>query len=320
MTRVDALQAENPIEHPKGKRERRDVHGWLVLDKPVGVTSTRAVSAVKRLFQAKRAGHAGTLDPLASGVLPIALGEATKTVPFVMEGRKTYTFTIRWGEERDTDDAEGRVTATSRERPRAEDIRTVLPRFTGPIEQVPPRFSAIKIAGERAYDIAREGEIVELAPRTVEIHHLELLSMADPDQTILTAECGKGAYIRALARDIGRTLGCYGHVVALRRTAVGPFHESHAVGLPKLQRPAEAGGQLSPLLPVEAGLAGLPTLHVNSSDAGRLARGQGVLLRGRDAPILRGWISVLAQGTLLALAEVDRGEVRPRRIFNLRRA
>jgi tRNA pseudouridine55 synthase len=181
MTRVDALQAENPIEHPKGKRERRDVHGWLVLDKPVGVTSTRAVSAVKRLFQAKRAGHAGTLDPLASGVLPIALGEATKTVPFVMEGRKTYTFTIRWGEERDTDDAEGRVTATSRERPRAEDIRTVLPRFTGPIEQVPPRFSAIKIAGERAYDIAREGEIIELAPRPVEIHRLELLSMSDPD-------------------------------------------------------------------------------------------------------------------------------------------
>ena len=297
MTRVDALQAENPIDHPKGKRERRDVHGWLVLDKPVGVTSTRAVSAVKRLFQAKRAGHAGTLDPLASGVLPIALGEATKTVPFVMEGRKTYTFTIRWGEECDTDDAEGRVTATSRERPRAEDIRTVLPRFTGPIEQVPPRFSAIKIAGERAYDIAREGEIVELAPRPVEIHRLELLSMSDPDQTILTAECGKGAYIRALARDIGRTLGCYGHVVALRRTAVGPFHESHAAGLLTLQRQVEAGGQLSPLLPVEAGLAGLPTLHVNSSDAGRLARGQGVLLRGRDAPILRGWISVLARGT-----------------------
>jgi tRNA pseudouridine55 synthase len=236
-----------------------------------------------------------------------------------MDGRKTYTFTIRWGEERDTDDAEGRVTATSRERPRAEDIRTVLPRFTGPIEQVPPRFSAIKIAGERAYDIAREGEIVELAPRPVEIHRLELLSMSDPDQTILTAECGKGAYIRALARDIGRTLGCYGHVVALRRAAVGPFHESHAVGLLTLQHQAEAGGQLSPLLPVETGLAGLPTLHVNSSDAGRLARGQGVLLRGRDAPILRGWISVLAQGTLLALAEVDKGEVRPRRIFNLRR-
>jgi len=143
--------------------------------------------------------------------------------------------------------------------------------------------------------------------------------MADPDQTILTAECGKGAYIRALARDIGRTLGCYGHVVALRRAAVGPFHESHAVGLLTLQHQAEAGGQLSPLLPVETGLAGLPTLHVNSSDAGRLARGQGVLLRGRDAPILRGWISVLAQGTLLALAEVDKGEVRPRRIFNLRR-
>lgn len=319
MTRVDALGTENPIERPKGKRERRDVHGWLVLDKPVGMTSTHAVSAVKRLFQAKRAGHAGTLDPLASGVLPIALGEATKTVPFVMEGRKTYVFTVRWGEERDTDDAEGRVTASSRERPGAESIRALLPRFTGSLEQVPPRFSAIKIAGERAYDIAREGEILELAPRPVEVHCLELLSMPDPDQTILRAECGKGTYIRALARDIGRCLGCYGHVAGLRRTAVGPFDEARAVGLRALQHEEPSGGPPSCLLPVEAGLAGLPTLHVNSADAGRLARGQGVLLRGRDAPVLRGWISVLAQGALLALAEVDKGEVRPRRIFNLRR-
>jgi len=319
MTRVDALGTENPIERPKGKRERRDVHGWLVLDKPVGMTSTHAVSAVKRLFHAKRAGHAGTLDPLASGVLPIALGEATKTVPFVMEGRKTYVFTVRWGEERDTDDAEGRVTASSRERPGAESIRALLPRFTGSLEQVPPRFSAIKIAGERAYDIAREGEILELAPRPVEVHCLELLSMPDPDQTILRAECGKGTYIRALARDIGRCLACYGHVAALRRTAVGPFDEGRAIGLRALQHEEPSGGQPPCLLPVEAGLAGLPTLHVNSADAGRLARGQGVLLRGRDAPVLRGWISVLAQGALLALAEVDKGEVRPRRIFNLRR-
>ncbi len=309
---------ESP-ERAKGRRERRDVHGWLVLDKPVGMTSTHAVSVVKRLFQAKRAGHAGTLDPLASGILPIALGEATKTVPFVMEGLKTYVFTIRWGEERDTDDAEGRVTASSRERPTAESIRALLLRFTGSIAQVPPRFSAIKIAGERAYDIAREGEILKLAPRAVEVHCLELLSMPDADQAILRAECGKGTYIRALARDLGRSLGCYGHVAALRRTAVGPFHETHTVELRALQEQERDGTQLTGLLPVEAGLAGLPSLHVNSADAGRLARGQGVLLRGRDAPVLRGWISVLARGALLALAEVDKGEVRPRRIFNLHR-
>ncbi|HEY7242496.1 MAG TPA: tRNA pseudouridine(55) synthase TruB [Xanthobacteraceae bacterium] len=313
MTRPDSL------ERPKAKLERRDVHGWLVLDKPVGMTSTHAVSAVKRLFQAKRAGHAGTLDPLASGVLPIALGEATKTVPFVMEGRKSYAFTIRWGEERDTDDAEGHVTASSRERPSAERIRALLPRFTGSIEQIPPRFSAIKIAGERAYDIAREGEILELAARPVQVHCLELLSMPDPDHAMLGAACGKGAYIRALARDIGRSLGCYGHVSALRRTAVGPFQEAHAVELRALREQEQAGVQLTCLLPVAAGLAGLPSLNVNSADASRLARGQGVLLRGRDAPVLRGWISVLTRGALLALAEVDKGEVRPRRIFNLRR-
>jgi tRNA pseudouridine55 synthase len=322
------VQVEKPIERPKGKRERRDVHGWLILDKPTGMTSTNAVSAVKRLFQARRAGHAGTLDPLASGVLPIAFGEATKTVPFVMEGRKTYLFTIRWGEERDTDDAEGRVTAISAGRPSAASIRAVLPRFTGSIEQVPPRYSAIKIDGERAYDIAREGEVVELAARRVEVHRLELVSISDPDHASLTAECGKGTYIRALARDMGRTLGCCGHLASLRRTAVGPFNESNAVALQALPQQEgsmleTAGGDklcsLCSLLPVEAGLAALPALHVNTADAGRLARGQSVLLRGRDAPLLRGWVSVACQGALLALAEVDKGELRPRRIFNLRR-
>src|SRR4051794_8806064 len=208
------------------KRPKRDVHGWIVLDKPVGMTSTHAVSVLKRLYQAKRAGHAGTLDPLASGCLPIALGEATKTVPFVMDGRKTYRFTVRWGEERDTDDAEGRVTATSDARPSAADIDALIPRFTGTIEQVPPRFSAIKIDGERAYDLARDGEVVELAPRPVEIHRLDLVEVPDADHAVLAAECGKGTYVRAIARDMGRMLGCHGHVVALRRTGVGPFDES----------------------------------------------------------------------------------------------
>jgi tRNA pseudouridine55 synthase len=312
------VHVEKPIDRPKGRRERRDVHGWIVLDKPVRMTSTHAVSAIKRLFQAKRAGHAGTLDPLASGVLPIALGEATKTVPFVMEGRKTYVFTIRWGEERDTDDAEGRVTATSADRPAAENIRALLPRFMGSIEQVPPRYSAIKISGERAYDIAREGEFVALAARRVEVHRLELVSTSSPHQAVLTAECGKGTYIRALARDMGRALGCYGHLAALRRTAVGPFKEAEAIALESL-RETIGGNEVCLPLPVEAGLAALPTLHVNPTDAGRLARGQSVLLRGRDAPLLRGWVSLSSHGALLGLAEVDQGELRPRRIFNLRR-
>src|SRR5450432_238025 len=184
------------------KRDKRDVHGWLVLDKLVGMTSTHAVSVVKRLFQARRAGHAGTLDPLASGCLPIALGEATKTVPFVMDGRKVYRFTVRWGEERDTDDAEGRIVATSVERPTAEAIRGLLPTYTGTIQQVPPQYSAIKIEGERAYDLARDGQTVELSARPVDIGRLELIEVPDADHAVLEAECGKGTYVRSLARDL----------------------------------------------------------------------------------------------------------------------
>ena len=312
--------AEKPLEQTK--RKKRDVNGWLVLDKPVGMTSTHAVSVVKRLFQARRAGHAGTLDPLASGLLPIALGEATKTVPFVMDGRKIYRFTVRWGEERDTDDAEGRVIEISAERPTAEAIRALIPRFSGLIEQVPPRFSAVKIGGERAYDLARDGEAVELAPRPIEVHHLELVETPDPDHSVLAAECGKGTYVRALARDMGRALGCFGHVTALRRTAVGPFTEQNAIALETLQRMAPDDPMIAAaaLLPVEAGLAALPALRVSSADAGRLARGQAVLLRGRDAPVMEGWVSVSAQGGLVALAQVEKGELRPRRIFNLPRA
>ena len=314
------ILAEKPLEQTK--RKKRDVNGWLVLDKPVGMTSTHAVSVVKRLFQARRAGHAGTLDPLASGLLPIALGEATKTVPFVMDGRKIYRFTVRWGEERDTDDAEGRATEISAERPTAEAIRALIPRFSGLIEQVPPRFSAVKIGGERAYDLARDGEAVELAPRPIEVHHLELVETPDPDHSVLAAECGKGTYVRALARDMGRALGCFGHVTALRRTAVGPFAEQNAIALETLQRMAPDDHVIAAaaLLPVEAGLAALPALRVSSADAGRLARGQAVLLRGRDAPVMEGWVSVSAQGGLVALAQVEKGELRPRRIFNLPRA
>src|SRR4029450_6830935 len=200
------------------------------------MTSTHAVAIVKRLFQAKRAGHAGTLDPLASGGLPIGLGEATKTVPFVMDSRKRYRFTVAWGEERDTDDTEGQVTQSSDIRPSADAIRNLLPRFTGLIEQIPPQYSAIKIRGERAYDLARDGQALELKPRPVEIPHLSLIEQLDNDHSVFEAECGKGTYVRALARDIGRILGCYGHICALRRALVGPFR----------------GSDMGPLAPLEA--------------------------------------------------------------------
>jgi tRNA pseudouridine55 synthase len=305
------------------KREKRNVDGWLILDKPVGMTSTHAVSVVKRAFAARKAGHAGTLDPLATGVLPIALGEATKTVPFVMDGRKSYRFTVRWGIETDTDDAEGQQAAASDVRPNVDAIRAALSRFTGTIMQTPPKFSAVKIAGERAYDLAREGETVSLEPRPVEIDSLELVALPDADHAEFLAECGKGTYVRALARDLGRVLGTCGHVSALRRTAVGPFAEQDATGLEELQRFTQEStdGVAAParLLPVAAALANLPALAVSRADAGRLARGQAVLLRGRDAPVLEGWVAVSVQGDLIALAEIEQGELRPRRIFNLAR-
>jgi tRNA pseudouridine55 synthase len=309
---------------PNKKKTRRDVHGWIVLDKPIGMTSTHAVSVIKHLFTAKRVGHAGTLDPLASGCLPIALGEATKTVPFVVDGRKNYLFTIRWGEERDTDDAEGRVVENSALRPDAEAVRAQLPRFTGTIEQVPPRFSAVKIAGERAYDLARDGETVELKPRAVEIYRLELVEMPDPDHAVLAAECGKGTYVRSIARDLGRALGALGHVSMLRRARVGPFGENAMIPLERLEalcHTAAIGEQnqhlADLLLPIETALDDIPALAISPAEAARLKRGQAVLLRGRDASIFRGMVQVTCGGELIAIAEVDRGEIVPRRVFNL---
>jgi tRNA pseudouridine55 synthase len=304
------------------KRIKRDVHGWIVLDKPVGMTSTHAVSVIKHLYSAKRAGHAGTLDPLASGCLPIALGEATKTVPFVVDSRKTYQFTIRWGEERDTDDAEGRVVATSARRPDAAAIEAALPRFIGTIEQVPPRFSAVKIDGERAYDLARDGETVELAPRSVTIYRLEIADLPDSEHAVLRAECGKGTYVRSLARDLGRTLGTLGHISALRRGRVGPFSEADLTPLEQIEalchRAAAGEAHLADtLLPIETALDDIPALAVSPADAARLQRGQAALLRGRDATIFRGMVQVAVSGQLVAIAEVERGEIVPRRVFNL---
>jgi tRNA pseudouridine55 synthase len=294
----------------------------VCLDKPVGMTSTHAVAVLKRLFNAKRAGHAGTLDPLASGGLPIALGEATKTVPFVMDGRKRYRFTVCWGEERDTDDTEGRVTQSSPNRPTPEAIRALLPQFTGTIEQTPPQYSAIKIQGERAYDLARDGEVVALAPRPVEIHELTLVEQLDNDRSVFEAECGKGTYVRALARDMGRILGCFGHICALRRTLCGPFTEEDMIPLADLEalcdRAASGEGSLADaLLPVETALDDIPALAVTRADAARLHRGQAVLLRGRDAPISNGTVYVTVGGRLLALAELGNGELIPKRVFNL---
>src|SRR6188474_1843287 len=251
----DSPAAENHARGEQRKRDKRDVHGWVVLDKPVGMTSTHAVAVVKRLFAAKRAGHAGTLDPLATGVLPIALGEATKTVPFVVEGSKVYRFTVRFGIETNTDDAEGKVTASSDRRPSSPEIEATLPRFTGEIIQVPPRFSALKVEGARAYELARDEEQFELEPRPVSIARLTLVAHPDKDHCILETECGKGTYVRALARDLGRALGSHGHVAALRRTRVGPFREDKAVSVERLEALAsDRDALVAALEPVEIAL------------------------------------------------------------------
>ena len=319
----DASETQPAPAKPKQfRRDKRDVHGWIILDKPVDMTSTHAVAVIKRLFSAKRAGHAGTLDPLASGGLPVALGEATKTVPFVMDGRKRYRFTVRWGEERDTDDSQGKVTATSEARPSEEAIRALMPRFIGAIEQTPPQFSAIKIQGERAYDLVREGETVDLKPRPVEIFEFIITEQPDNDHAVFEVECGKGTYVRSLARDLGRLLGTYGHVSALRRTACGPFDERDMIPLEQLEalcdRAAAGEGNLADaLLPVETALDDIPALAVTRADAARLHRGQAVLLRGRDAPTFSGTVYVTVGGRLLALAEIGNGELIPKRVFNL---
>jgi tRNA pseudouridine55 synthase len=295
-----------------GAGRRNNVHGWLVLDKPAGMTSTHAVSRLKRLFNAKKAGHAGTLDPIATGVLPVAFGEATKTVPFVQEGEKAYRFTVRWGIETNTDDCEGKAVAQSEIRPTAAEIEARLPRFTGLLEQRPPAFSAIKINGERAYDLARGGEVPELSARTVTIHAFDLIN-AGREAAIFEARCGKGTYVRALARDLGRSLGCYGHVCALRRTRVGPFFEVDAIGLEELEKDP-SGAQA--LRHVEAGLSGLRRVAVDKGVAAKLRRGQPVLLRGQDLP-LNGLAYAACGDAVIAVGAIEKGELIPGRIFNL---
>ena len=303
-----------------GQRQKkgRPVSGWLSLDKPLGMTSTQAVSVVKRLFGAQKAGHAGTLDPLATGCLPIALGEATKTVPFIMDGRKIYGFTVRWGEETRTDDAEGQPVATSDVRPTRAAIEAILGEFTGEIMQVPPAFSAIKVEGERAYDLARDGENVVLEARPIQVHRLDLVDMPDEHTAVFSAECGKGTYVRAIARDMARALGTRGHVVGLRRLLVGPFDEASMVKLDDLRATHEEGGAEgcdTHLDPVEFALGELAEVRLSEPDAVRLRNGQSVLLRGRDAPANGETVFATVAGTLIAIGEVERGEFHPSRVF-----
>lgn len=290
------------------RKKGNAVHGWLVLDKPFEMTSTRAVGILKRLFNAQKVGHAGTLDPLATGILPIAFGEATKTVSFAVDGEKVYRFAVRWGAETATDDAEGEVVATGEGRPTPAQIEALLPSFTGEIMQVPPQFSAIKVDGERAYALARDGEEVTLEARPVVIDELRLLETPNEDVAIFEARCGKGTYVRAIARDMGRALGCRGHVIELRRMRVGPFAEEESFSLEEIEEAAEAGEDLSSFLrPVEMALGEILEINVSPSDAADLAQGRSILIRGRDAPVLGGVAYAISKGQIVALGEIEKG-------------
>lgn len=306
------------------KKKGRPVAGWVILDKPIGMGSTDAVSKVKWLFQADKAGHAGTLDPLASGMLPIALGEATKTVPYVQDGAKVYRFTVAWGEERSTDDLEGPVTNTSDKRPSEAEIRAVMPAYTGVIMQTPPQFSAIKIAGERAYDLARSGETVDIPAREVEIGRFDLIER-DDDKAVFEIECGKGTYVRSLARDMGRDLGCYGHIATLRRTEVDPFTAEDFVTIEELEaaRPPQGEDDPAPdfktiddyLVDASAALECLPQVAVTDDAAHRIRLGNPVIVRGRDAPVEAEEACAVARGKLVAIGAIEAGMFKPKRVF-----
>jgi tRNA pseudouridine55 synthase len=302
---------------PKGRR----IDGWLVIDKPAGTTSTEVVNRLKRAFKAQKVGHGGTLDPLATGVLPIAFGAATKTVPYVIDGAKEYRFTLRFGEARDTDDADGVVTAISDVRPTDAAIRAALPRFIGTIMQVPPRFSAIKVAGERAYDLARAGEVVELAPRPARVDAFTLEERPDADTAVFRVVCGKGVYMRSLARDLALALGTVGHIAALRRLRVGPFVKAMAVSLDSATALVQEDPAPSLLLPVETALADIPALALTGGEASRLSSGQAlslVALLGRvpqDADPEGGIVRVMAGGKALAIGRLEGGMLHPVRIL-----
>ena len=309
------------------RRRGEAVSGWVCLDKPAGLGSTPAVSRVRRLFDAQKAGHAGTLDPLATGVLPIALGEATKTVPFLMGAAKTYRVTLAWGAETDTLDADGEVTATSPARPSTDNLRAALPAFIGEIAQIPPAYSAIHVDGARAYDLARRGAVVELEPRTVAIHDIRVLGEPEADRAVLEVDCGKGTYVRSLARDLAIALGTLGHVAELRRLRVGGFTEARAIPLAKLQEMCDRGSPLEALLPVETALDDIPELAVTEEDAFRLTQGRSIVLLPRQVDTLRARLTASrtvfaktvsgGRDRLVALCEMRAGRLDPTRVFHL---
>jgi tRNA pseudouridine55 synthase len=304
------------------RKNGRKLDGWLILDKPAGITSTQAVNKVKRALDAAKAGHGGTLDPLATGILPIALGAATKTVPYVMDGTKLYHFTIKFGEARDTDDAEGAVTATSPHRPSDAEIEAALPAFRGAIMQIPPAFSAIKVAGERAYDLARAGAPPELVARPAQVDRFELRGRPDADTAEFEVASGKGVYMRALARDLAAACGTVGHIAVLRRLRVGPFTESMAVQLDNLLNPAHDPAALAELVrPLTTALDDIPALALTASEAHALSNGQAISLVdliGRipaAADPENGLVRVLAAGRVLALARLSEGWLKPERLI-----
>jgi tRNA pseudouridine55 synthase len=304
------------------KQHGQPLDGWLVIDKPQGLTSTDVVNRLKRWFDAQKCGHGGTLDPLATGVLPIAFGAATKTVPYVMDGTKLYQFSLRFGEARDTDDADGQVVATSDVRPDDAAIRAALPAFTGDIMQVPPVFSAIKVAGERAYDLARAGTPPVLEPRPARVDRFELIGRPDADHALFEVQSGKGVYMRALARDLARVCGAFGHIAALRRLRVGPFSVEQAIPLDKLQ-PTEDIPRASPdlLLPVATALADIPALALTEAEAFGLSHGQAislVALMGRipgTADPDGGLARAMAGGRVLGLCRLEDGWLKPERLL-----
>ncbi|MEM8730290.1 MAG: tRNA pseudouridine(55) synthase TruB [Pseudomonadota bacterium] len=296
-------------------RKGRDISGWLVVDKPAGPTSTAIVNKVRWAFGAKKAGHAGTLDPEATGVLAVALGEATKTVPYITDALKAYSFTVRLGQATNTDDAEGEVIAQSDTRPSDAAIKAALAGFVGDIQQVPPKFSAVKIDGERAYKRARDGEDVALAARPLWVEELLLVDRPDPDHAVLEMTCGKGGYVRAIARDLGAALGCCGHVTTLRRIWSGPFDAAEGISMDLVEDLAKSPDLDSYLRPLEAGLTDLPELPCTAEGAARLRNGNPGMVLASDVEYGdEAWASY--DGRAVAVGVYKAGTLHPTRVFN----
>ncbi len=302
------------------RKRGKPIHGWVILDKPYDLGSTQAVNIVRAIFGAQKAGHGGTLDPLATGLLPIALGEATKTVPYVMQGEKQYEFTVKWGEATDTDDVEGDVIATSECRPLEAEILAALPKFTGLISQIPPKFSAIKINGERAYDLARAGQEVSLKARDIQVDQLELVEICSKDAAKFTITCGKGTYIRSIARDLAQELGSVAHVTHLKRVKVGHFNQSQMISLEKLREISHSGAELSEcsdiLISVETALDDIPALAINQSEKNELKMGRELIPQGSISAIT-GEVVCLHEQTLIAICDCDGISLKPKRVFNI---